>query len=413
MATWPVTRSGGVGLGGPLNGVRVVELCSAVAGPLTGKLLGDMGADVVKVENPQGSADRVRKLRYDQHESEEFTYRFLNFNTSKRSLAVDLKTDGAQEVLARLVAEVDVVIENMRPGSMERLGFDWQWMQAVNPDVIFCSIKGYGGEGPYSEFPAVDTLIQGVSGMAMYVGEGDRPGTMDDVYVVDVTTALYAAWAITMALFERGTSGDGQRIDVSMLDAAVSHVGYQLAEYTGAHHHPEYEPTKGSQFAPNGYFATADGYLALMIPQDHWANFTAAIEHPEWAAADHQYATNAGRVAKRHDLRSDIETALASKTTHEWMAFFRDLDAPILAAPVNDIDAVITDPQVEVQNSVAVREHPVMGRYYLPNVVPRLSRTGGDLTDAPRLGEHTTEVLTELGFSADQIDDLYGQGSVG
>lgn len=399
---------------GPLDGVRVVEFCSAVAGPLTAKLLGDMGADVVKVENPNDHpADRVRKLPYDRHDHSEFTYRFLEFNTSKRSLGLDLKQEGAEEVVERLVEAADIVIENMRPGSMERLGFDWEWLQDVNPSVIFCSIKGYGSDGPYAEFPAVDTLIQGVSGMAMYVGADGGPGTMDDIYVADVTTALYAAWSVTMALFDRERGGTGQRVDVSMLDATVSHVGYQLAEYTGSIHHPEYEPSTGSQFAPNGYFATRDGYLALMIPQDHWANFATAVDNPEWAAGDHPYATNASRLNHRDTLHNDIEVALQTRTTAEWMAYFEELDTPILAAPVNDIEAMIEDPQVIAQGSVAQRTHPEMGPYYLPAIVPKFSRTPGTMTDAPRIGEHTDEVLAELDYSPSEIQQLRGGNTVG
>lgn len=400
-----IARGGGL-VAGPLDGVRVIELCSAVAGPLTGKLLGDMGADVVKVENPSGSADRVRNLGYDRHDYDDFTYRFLNFNTSKRSAAVNLKADGARTIIERLVTDADVLIENMRPGSMDRLGFDWDWLRGVNSGLIFCSIKGYSATGPYAEFPAVDTLIQGVSGMAMYVGDREQPGTMDDVYVVDVTTALYAAWSITMALYERGADGVGQRIDVSMLDAAVSHVGYQLAEYTGTTHHDGYQATTGSQFAPNGYFATADGYLALMIPQDHWANFASAVDRPEWAAGDHEYATNDDRLEHRKDLQADIETALSTRTTREWMEFFKGLDTPILAAPVNDIEEMIADPQVQEQGSVVVRQHPEMGRYYLPGIVPKFSRTSAAMTNAPRLGEHTSEILVELGYTPAEIEEL-------
>lgn len=397
-------------MSGPLSGVRVVEATSAISGPFAGKLLGDMGAEVVKVEPPDtGAADRVRPLPYDLHGTEGFTWRFLNYNTSKESVGIDLKSDEGKAAFERLVESADVVLENMRPGSMERLGLGYDDLQGVNPELVYCSIKGYG-DGPYRNRPALDTLIQGISGFATQVGADEEPGTMD-VLTIDMTTGLYASWAITMALFERATGdGTGQRVDVSMLDAATSYLGHQLAEYTGGHHHEAYEPRYGAAFAPNGFFATRDGHIALFVTKDHWEGFAATLDRPEWAEDPHPYATNEGRLDHRDDLRADIEAALSDRTTDEWMDYFEEVDHTITAAPVNDIDGMVEDPQVQAQGAVRVRDHPEMGEYWTPNVVPKFSKTPGDLDDAPDLGEDTARLFEELGYDPEEIDALREAG---
>lgn len=399
-------------MSGPLSGVRVIELCSAISGPFTGKLLGDLGAEVIKVESTDGGvADRTRDLPYDRHDREEYTWRFLNYNTSKDSVAIDLKTDEGKRLLEELVADADVLLENMRPGSMERLGFDRATLEEINPRLVSCSIKGYGDEGPYTELPALDTLIQGVSGFATQVGADEEPETME-VFVIDMMTGMYAAWSITAALFERCSSGRGQHIDVSMLDAAVSMLGHQLAEYTAVQHHEDYEGEYGPTFAPKGFYATADGYIALFITDERWESFCEAIGRPEWADPEHPYGINDDRLRRQEELREDLEAVLADRTTDEWMSYFTECDAQILASPVNAMDEVVDDPQIRAQEAVAKRTHPDMGEYYLPNVVPRFSRTKGSLSEAPRVGDATDRLLERLGYSEEERAKLREQDVV-
>lgn len=397
-------------MSGPLSGIRVVETTSAISGPFAGKLLGDMGAEVVKVEPPgTGAADRVRPLPYDRHEEGGFTWRFLNYNTSKESVGIDLQADEGKAAFERLVEAADVFVENMRPGSMERLELGYDDLREVNPGLVYCSIKGYG-DGPYRDLPALDTLIQGLSGFATQVGSSEGPESMD-VLVVDMTTGLYATWAITMALFERTTGdGTGQRVDVSMLDVVTSYLGHQLAEYTGGQHHTEYEPRYGAAFAPNGFFATKDDYIGLLITKDHWEGFCATIGREGWTEEGHPYATNEDRLEHRADLRADLEAVLADRTTDEWMAYFRDSEHTITAAPVNDIEGMIRDPQVDAQGAVQVRNHPVMGEYWTPNVVPKFSKTPGGLDDAPDLGADTERIFEELGYDPADVEKLREAG---
>jgi crotonobetainyl-CoA:carnitine CoA-transferase CaiB-like acyl-CoA transferase len=389
-------------MGGPLNNVRVIEICSAISGPFAGKLLGDLGADVIKVETPgNGAADRTRDLPYDRHSNEEFTWRFLNYNTNKESIAVDLKTDRGVEILGDLLDDADVLLENMRPGSMERLGFGWEKLRERNPELIYCSIKGYGADGPYTDLPALDTLIQGVSGFATQVGKSEGPEPIE-ILVADMMTGMYAAWSITAALFERHTSGRGQRVDISMLDATISMLGHQLAEYTAGQRHEDFKTEYGSRFAPKGFYETADGYVSLFIGEDWWEEFCIVLDQPDWTDPDHPYGTNDKRLRNQMELRKDIEAILAEKPTDDWMAYFNECEETVLAAPVNAMDDVPEDPQVRAQEAVTKRTHPEMGEYYTPNVVPKFSRTEGSISDAPSLGDATDRVLKRLGYSADE-----------
>lgn len=398
-------------MSGPLSGVTVVELCSALSGPFATKLLGDLGADVVKVEDVDGGApDRTRKLPWDRHGNPEFTWRFLNYNTSKRSLALDLTAEEGRSAFVRLVDDADVLVENMRPGVMEALGLPPGDLHDRNPELIYCSIKGFGEGGPYADLPAVDTTVQAVSGFATQVDVESAGPMSSGVLVVDMATGAYAAFSVAAALFERHGSDEGQRVDVSMLDAAVSLLGHQLAEYTAGRHHG-FDPDYGPNFAPNGYFETADGTLGLLILDDHWSGFCEAMGVPEWADPGHEYATNERRLERREGLRADLTALLEERTVEEWMDYFADRDEVILAGPVREVDEMVSDPQVRAQAAVQRRDHHVMGEYYTPGVVPRFSRTAGSLSDAPALGEDTATVLSELGYDEATIDRLIDEGT--
>lgn len=389
---------------GPLAGVTVIEVTTAIAGPTTGKILGDMGADVIKVENPEfAQSDSVRTVRlpYDSDEPRDYTWRFLHYNTSKRAVTLDLKAPRGKAAFERLVETADVVLENIRPGSMDALGIGWEDLHELNPELVYCSINGYGRKGPYANTPAVDTLIQGVTGFATQIGATDQPETTA-IFIVDLVTAQYAAGSIAMALYERERSGVGQHVNVSMLDATVSMLGHQLAEYS-ASIHGDFEPRYRPYISPIGYYQTKDGYLAVMITQLYWEDFCDAIDKHEWAIDGHRYATNEGRLQHPEDFHADLEAVLCERTTDAWLNSFEERDATLLAAPVNTIDEMVTDPRIQAANSVVTRNHHVMGTHFVPNVVPEFSRTPGELADAPGHGEHTDEVLDELGYTPEDI----------
>lgn len=388
---------------GPLDGVRIIELGTNLAGPFAGKLLGEMGAEVIKIEHPEfGSPIRQRKLAYDPPDINEFTYRFLNYNTSKKSLTLDLKSGEGIELFEALVKSSDVVLENMRKGSLDRLGADWETLKSWNPNLLYCSIKGFG-EGPYSEMAAFDFLIQGFSGVATQVGDGPDPNKFN-IYIIDLMTGLYTAWSISMGLFSRVQTGTGQRIDITMLDVATSIMNHQLAEYTGGTHSESYTPTYTSNFEPQGYFTTADGYLGLLMPDDHyWAAFCEGIDRQEWANPSHKYSTNETRIANSTNLKKDIESVLTQRTTEEWMEVFEMAENDILAAPVNEIGELVDHPQIRAQNAIIEREHPEMGTYFMANIVPKFEQTPGEISDIGRSGCNSEEILRELGYMEEEI----------
>jgi crotonobetainyl-CoA:carnitine CoA-transferase CaiB-like acyl-CoA transferase len=399
-------------MSGPLSGVTVLEICSAIAGPFATKQLGELGAEVIKIERVD-SVKRLPHLPHDSiHDSEEFSWRWLNYNTSKSSVAVDLQSDDGKEIFADLLAEADALVENMRRGSMERLGFGWDRLSEINPELVYCSIKGFG-DGPYADWPALDTTIQGISSFAWHVGDLPRPETTR-VVLLDMVTALYAGMSVASALFERRASGEGQHIRLSMLDVAVSLLGHQLAEYTSGQHSDEYDPTYGPIYAPNGYFETADGYLALMVPTPTWEPFCRLLERPEWTDESHRYGSDERRIANREALREDIEAILTQHTSMEWMERIDDVEGRVTAAPVNDVNDLVEDPQVQAQEAIVERTHPELGEYLSPNVVPKFSRTPGEIrSDAPGVGADTDVILAALGYSHEEMVALAEAGVIG
>lgn len=398
------------GRGGPLDGIRVVEIGSAIAGPYVGKILADHGARVTKVEPLWGANFRNRPLHYDTHGNDEFTYRFLMYNTGKHSVSLDLKTPEGREILWALLERADVVVENMRAGTFARLGFAWEEMHDHNPGLVYCSVTGYGEAGPYVDLPAYDATIQGVSSWVEFIGELDEP-EKTALLAIDHSTALTATTGILMALLERGISGEGQRVDVAMLDVAVSYLGHQLAEYSGATADESVEPYYWKQ-EPGGVYRVDDGLISLNIMPERWAAFCRAIDREEFTEPDHRYATVGGRIKHARALRQEIETALEGGTAAEWITRFREEDPRIAVGPANQFPGLLDDPHVTSQDLVLERDHPDLGRYWIPRPPHRFSRTPAQLREAPGLGEHTIPVLRDLGYTADEIHDLLDRGII-
>lgn len=388
---------------GPLAGLEVVEVCSAIAGPYAGKLLADCGATVTKVEPLSGSTYRNRPLGYDRHGSDGFVYRFMSYNTGKDSIALDLKSDEGAAVLWDLLAEADVLLENMRPGVMERLGFDWERLHDHNSELVYCSITGYGDEGPYRDWPAMDTTVQAAAGWTDQIGAGDRPESMD-VFAIDHATALYAVISILMAVVERASTSQGQRVDVAMFDAAISFLGHHLAEYSASRNNPDFEPTHSGHFAPSDVFEVADGYLALYVPQEAWAEFCEAIDRDEFAADGHRFASGSGRLEHQIELREELEEVLRERTGQEWIEYFDDEVRRVVCSPVNTIQDIPNDPQVEARDLLVTRDHPELGSYTVPNSPLRFSRSDVEIDGVPAVGEHTDVILDALGYAPETIE---------
>lgn len=390
---------------GPLSDIEVVEICSAIAGPFVGKNFADSGARVTKVEPLEGATYRNRPLGYDTHDSEDFVYRFMSYNTGKDSIALDLKTDAGKEILWALIDEADVLVENMRSGSMERLGFEWEEMCGRNPELIYCSITGYGDEGPYRDWPAMDTTIQAVSGWADQISRNKDPETMD-VFAIDHVTAMYAIIGILMAIIERSTTGEGQRVDVAMYDAAISFLSHHLAEYSAAQNDPGVKAAYAGHFAPNGIFEAADGHFALFVPPEVWPAFCEHIGHEEFAAEGHRFATDDGRLEHRIELRDALQEVFIERTIEGWIDSFDGALRGVVCAPVNEIGDVPDDPQVKVRDLIVTKEHPELGSYFVPNTPYRFSRSQQSIDDVPAIGQQTDTILRALGYDESDIDRL-------
>jgi crotonobetainyl-CoA:carnitine CoA-transferase CaiB-like acyl-CoA transferase len=395
----------------PLADVEVVEFCSAVAGPYAGKLLSDYGANVTRIEPVEGSLMRNRRVWYDVHEKEEFTYRFLPYNTGKDSLAVDLKSEAGKAIADDLLAEADVFVENMRPGTIDRLDFGWERVEADHPDIVYCSVSGFGQYGPYSSKPAYDPGIQGAAAWTHHIGDGDGPELMD-VIAIDHATAMYAALGIMLALWERERSGSGQRLNVSMFETALSFLGHQFSEYSAAQAHDDVEPSY-DRIEPLRIYEVSDGHLTLFVPPERWSSFCAAIDREQYTDDDHPFSTANGRVEHSESLHEELEALFRERTFEEWKDLFVEEAPGIVCEPVNEIGDIPEDPHVIERESVVTRDHPDMGEYTMPGKVLRFSRTPGSIGHAPGVGQQTDEILEALGYDSQEITRLRNENVVG
>ena len=389
---------------GPLHGYRVVDLTSNVAGPLATMILGDQGADIIKVEPPEGDATRAAANRRAG-----FSASFLNNNRNKRSIVLDLKTAAGRKALLRLAAGADVFAQNFRPGVAERLGVGEEAVRAVSPKIVYVSISGFGEKGPYAEKPAYDPVIQGFSGLATVQAGSDevRPRLLRTI-LPDKLTAITASQAITAALLARERTGEGQHVRLSMLEAVLT---FLWASDMGSQTFVGNEPARQeAASAIDLIYETADGYItAAALTDRQWAGLAHAVERPEWLE-DGRFKTSALR-QKNIDARLQlIQEALMNRPTAEWLE--RLTAAGVPCAPVLTRNEVIRHPHVREMEIVVETEHPTAGRLRQTRPAARFSRTPPSIRyGAPGLGEHTQQILADLGYSAAEIAELNSERS--
>ncbi len=403
---------------GPLEGLRVLDLTRILSGPFCTMLMADMGADVIKVEQPV-TGDPARGngpfLHPDGRESgEEFSSYFMSINRGKRSIAIDLSKPDGRETLLKLVEVSDVLVENFRPGAMTKLGLDYAALKARNPRLIAASISGFGQTGPYASRAALDVIVQGMGGMLSITGEPGRGPVRPGASIGDITAALFTTVAIQSALLERERSGEGQYIDISMLDCQVAIMENAFMRYFALGQTPQRIGTRHPSSTPFQAFETADGHVVVAImggSTDQWPLFCAAIEHPE-LMDDPRYTTGWSRTQHYDELIPIIEEAMRTKTTAEWVELLTEMRIP--AGPVQDIAQVATDPQVNQRGMFVELEHPELGAVRFTGNPMKLSRTPVEPSRfPPALGQHTGEVLTEvLGMSPAEAEALRSSGAV-
>ena len=380
---------------GPLNGLRVLDLSSVVLGPMTAQYLGDMGADVIKIEPPQGDITRSIGPR----RSEGMGALYLANNRNKRSVVLNLKEPASVDTLRRMVEQSDVLIHSIRSGAATKLGIAYEAIAGINPRLIYCHLQGFGQNGPYSGKAAYDDIVQALSGLAMLqkIAAGE-PRYVPSI-VCDKISAVHAAYAIALALFHRERSGRGQKVEVPMLETMVA---FNAAEHLGGYiFEPPvgqmgYEPVRQGMRRP---FATSDGFICFMPYNDaNWREFLTLVDRAD-LMADPRFSTQAGRQANLGLIWGEADNIIGTKSTGEWMALLSSSDIP--HAAVNDLEDLLDDPHLQATGFWEMLDHPTEGAMRLPSVPLAMSESPPSIRRLPpRLGEHTAEVLEEFGLSS-------------
>lgn len=392
---------------GPLSGVKVLDLTSVLLGPFATQIMGDMGAEVIKIEGPDGDTTRDLGPRRSQGMSSVY----LNANRNKRSLCVDLKTPEGKEILNRLIETADVFVHNMRPSAIKRLGYDYPSIQSLNPKIIYCGSYGFSQQGPYANKPAYDDMIQGVSGMSALQSKlMGRPGYVPTV-IADKTTGLTVVYAISMALFNRERTDEGQEIDVPMFETMVQFV--MLEHLYGRN----FEPAMGDAGYPRATSAnrhpykTKDGMIGVLPYVDkQWKAFFELAGRPE-LMDDPRFSNIEARLDNIDAAYGILAELIATRTSAEWL---EDLDAAsIPAVPINTPDDLLGDEHLEAIGFWQQMDHPSEGKLNYPGIPTRFSKTPGSVRlHAPTLGEHNREILTEAGYSEADIAGLQAKSVV-
>jgi formyl-CoA transferase len=393
----------------PLTGYRVLDLSRILAGPYCTMILGDQGAEVIKVERP-GSGDDTRSWGPPFSGGESAYY--LCCNRNKKSVVVDLKQPAGLDLIRELVAVSDVVVENFTPGLTKRFGLDYETLHKLNPRLVYASITAYGQDGPYRDRPGYDMVLSAVGGLMYITGEQDGNPCKVGVAITDVLTGVYASGAITSALLWRERSGQGQYLDISLLDVQVSGLANIASNYLVANKEAQRWGTAHESIIPYQVFQTKDRPIAIAVAnQKLWVNFCKLVGKEDWLK-DPRFESNPMRVENRIVFLPLVEALFAQKTCDEWMDLL--VGAAIPCGPVNDMQHLFADPQVQHRGMIAEVAHPTIGTLRLTGIPIKYSETPGEIRlPPPLLGEHTDEILTTtLDYSSDKIEELKRQGTI-
>ena len=393
---------------GPLDGIRIIDVTTVLLGPYATQLLGDMGADVIKVEAPP-TGDIARNMGTVRHVNMGGIY--LNANRNKRSLALDLKQDSAKEALRRLIPTADVFLHNMRPAAIERLGFDYPEVRKIKPDIVYVGAYGFGQGGPYRHKPAYDDAIQAASGLASLFSRQDGKVRYVPTAMADKLVGMTTSQAVVTALFHRERTGEGQFVEVPMFETLVS---YLLFEHLNGH---AYVPPIG----PMGYqrvttparrpFPTKDGFVCMLPYTDrHWRNFFTAIGRPE-LMDDPRFSTYRARIGSVDDLYGFVGDTTPTKTTADWVAICEEAEIPCM--PVIDVDDLQEDEHLKAVKMFHRMEHPTEGSTVIVRSSVNFEKTPSSIRrHAPRFGEQSREVLAELGYAEAELDAMEESGAL-
>lgn len=392
----------------PLEGLRIIDLTRVLAGPFCTMLLADMGADVIKIENPSGGDDSRAFGPYKQGLS---AY-FMGLNRSKRSVTLNLKDERAKDMFRSLVREADVVVENFKPGTMERLGLGYTALREINPKIIYAAASGFGQSGPYSPRAAYDLIIQGMSGFMSITGFDKEHPVKSGSSIADIFAGVFTAIGILAALEHRRKTNEGQMVDVAMLDCMIAILENALSSYDCTGKSPEPIGNVHRSISPFASFKTKDGQVNVCAGNNElWRRFCEVTGMEEYVN-DPRFADNKLRVANFRELEAIINEHMEKRPTAEWTAALDAVRVP--CGPIMDMEQVVADPHVMARNMIVELTHPVAGRLLVPGVPIKFSGTPAAIKcAAPELGEHNKEVYGELlGLSAAEVDELQKNGTI-
>lgn len=393
----------------PLEGIRVLDLSRILSGPYCTMTLGDFGADVIKLELPgRGDDSRQWGPPFCQGES---TY-YLSVNRNKRGITVNLKHPDGVQVFRDLLGKSDVLIENFSPGTMEKLGLGYEQLAALNPRLIYCSITGFGPDGPYRNLPGFDVIMQGIGGLMSFTGEPEGEPMKVGVAIVDITAGMFAALGILLALQVRNRTGKGQRVDTSLLETQVAWLANVAGGYLNTGKLPQRHGNAHPNLSPYETFKTSDGHLIVGVGNDsQFERFCRVLGRPE-LSADPRFRTNPARVENRRTLIPLLGEILAHDSTRNWIEALQQNDIP--CGPINNLEQVFSDPQVLARQMLQSINHPTIGSLKQTGIPIKMNSTPGSIRrHPPLLGEHTDQVLSELlGYSPERIRELHSRGAL-
>ena len=390
-----------------LEGMRVLDCSQILAGPFCSMLLADMGADVVKIEKPN-SGDDTRRMGPPFIDTESAA--FLAMNRNKRSIVLNFKEQSGVQAMKTLVKDADIVIENYRTGTMDRLGLGYEDLRKINPGIIYCSISGFGRTGPYANRGGFDLVAQGMSGLMSITGVPNSPPVKVGVPIADMNAGMFATYGILTAYINKLRTKKGQYLEISLLEAAIAYTVWESAGYFATGDIAEPLGSSHRNSAPYQALKTKDGHINVGAPnQSNWERFANAIERSDLIARD-EFKDNASRLVNRESLEVELELTLTTKSSGEWLEVLEKCGVP--AGPILNVSEVWNDPQIQARNMEVTLEHPTAGKITNIGLAAKLYSTPGRITKpAPLLGQHTREVLMNAGYSKKNIEALVDSGA--